>query len=59
LLPLYAGIRRLHDFNQSGWVILWSLAPLAIVFLILLLLLKSGDAAPNKYGDRERFITQA
>ena len=62
---LSIGIRRLHDFNFSGW---WILIPLVIgailnlisfnifaslfgfVFL-LFLLFKKGDAEKNKYGE--------
>jgi uncharacterized membrane protein YhaH (DUF805 family) len=43
-------IRRLHDFDASGW---WSLAlivPLANLVLLLILWLKRGTEGPNRFA---------
>ncbi|MDA1096092.1 MAG: DUF805 domain-containing protein [Chloroflexi bacterium] len=37
-----AGIRRLHDTGNSGWLILLAFAPLANIFMILYLLFAPG-----------------
>ncbi|WP_407305038.1 DUF805 domain-containing protein [Acinetobacter sp.] len=43
-------IRRLHDLNRSGWLILLFLVPLLNIFMGLYLLLASGTKGPNDYG---------
>ncbi|RKG30810.1 DUF805 domain-containing protein [Acinetobacter tianfuensis] len=42
--------RRLHDRNNSGWLMLLLLIPVLNVLFILYLLLAAGDAGANKYG---------
>lgn len=42
-------IRRLHDFNKSGWWYLLFFVPIVnIIFLITLIFIK-GTAGPNQY----------
>jgi uncharacterized membrane protein YhaH (DUF805 family) len=49
LAILSAGIRRLHDVNQSGWLaILWVIPCLFIVPLIFAV--QPGNPADNQYG---------
>ena len=43
-------IRRLHDMNRSGWLILLFLIPLLNIFMGLYLLLGSGSNGINNYG---------
>ena len=43
-------IRRLHDMNRSGWLILLFLLPIVNILLGLYLLLGSGTAGVNNYG---------
>lgn len=40
-------VRRLHDFNWSGW---WATAVILIPLLELMLLLRPGTKGSNKYG---------
>ncbi len=51
-LVLYVifSIRRCHDFNGSGWLVLLSLIPLVNLVFFLYLVLKSGDAGANSYA---------
>ena len=43
--------RRLHDMNQSGWVMLVSLIPFVGFIMLLVYLLVPGTKGPNNYGD--------
>ncbi|WP_291354154.1 DUF805 domain-containing protein [Acinetobacter sp. UBA3106] len=43
-------VRRLHDLNRSGWLILLFLLPLMNIFMGLYLLLGSGTPGINNYG---------
>ena len=47
---IMVGIRRLHDTNKTGWLILLCLVPIvgAIVFLVLCAL--EGTPGENQYG---------
>ncbi len=51
-LVLYVifAIRRCHDFNGSGWLVLLGLIPLVNLVFFLYLVLKSGDAGANRYA---------
>lgn len=44
-------IKRLHDFNKSGWHSLWFLLPIANTILFFVLLIKAGTDGPNDYDD--------
>ncbi len=43
-------VRRLHDLNRSGWLMLLLLLPLVNVLMGLYLLLAAGTQGSNKYG---------
>lgn len=43
-------VRRLHDFDVSGWWALLMLVPLVNVILTLVLLFKAGNAGDNRFG---------
>ena len=62
VLRQYLVVRRLHDFNRSGWwslILLIFLLPLpwpplgyALTALCLVLLFVPGTRGPNRYGSR-------
>lgn len=43
-------VRRMHDINKSGWNILFALIPLVGAIILIIFLVKPGNAAENKYG---------
>ncbi len=45
-----AGVRRLHDMNESGWYFLLAIIPLAGLAVALPMLFKKGTDGKNKYG---------
>lgn len=45
-----AVVRRFHDMNMSGWMMLLSLIPIANIIIGLMLLFKGGDEGDNNYG---------
>ncbi|MEM6326284.1 MAG: DUF805 domain-containing protein [Bacteroidota bacterium] len=50
LVPSIAvAVRRLHDTNKTGWLILIGLIPLAGLVLLYFFVIE-GDAGPNDYG---------
>ena len=50
LLPsIGLAARRLHDIGKSGWMLLISLIPFGIIYVIYLLAQK-GDEGDNQYG---------
>jgi uncharacterized membrane protein YhaH (DUF805 family) len=50
LLPSIAvAVRRLHDTNRSGWMLLVSLIPIAGLYVLYLMIVDS-DAGNNNYG---------
>lgn len=51
LVPsLAVAVRRLHDQNRSGWLLLLYLIPLFGWFALLVLFLLSGTQGTNRYG---------
>jgi uncharacterized membrane protein YhaH (DUF805 family) len=48
------GIRRLHDFDKSGWWYLLGFVPLANFVLAVILLFAPGTQGANTYGVRVR-----
>lgn len=43
-------VRRFHDMNRSGWLILLFIVPLVNIFVFFYLLLGSGTQGINHYG---------
>lgn len=43
-------IRRLHDFNASGWWSLLFIVPIANMIFALVLMLKGGNEAANRFA---------
>ena len=51
LLPLLAvSVRRLHDMDHSGWLLLFVLVPFAGVILLFVLMIRNGSEGANRYG---------
>lgn len=47
---LAVGVRRLHDQDRSGWLLLLGLIPLLGGFALLVLMFLSGTNGGNRYG---------
>jgi uncharacterized membrane protein YhaH (DUF805 family) len=43
-------VRRLHDTNKSGWMILLGLIPFVGGIIVLVFLCIEGDRGPNRFG---------
>ena len=50
LLLIPTKIKRLHDINMSGWMVLIGLIPVLSAILSFCLLIFSGSKEENKYG---------
>jgi uncharacterized membrane protein YhaH (DUF805 family) len=51
LIPsLAVSVRRLHDINKSGWMILVSLIPIIGFIWLLILFIMEGTPGENQYG---------
>jgi len=51
LIPhLAVSVRRLHDQDRSGWLLLLYLIPVLGWFALLVLFLLDGTQGPNRYG---------
>lgn len=48
---LAQGVKRLHDMDKSGWLILLLLVPLLNVFWGLYMLFADGTVGPNQFGE--------
>ena len=48
---LAQGVKRLHDLNKSGWMILIMLIPIANFIFALYMLFADGTVGPNEYGN--------
>jgi uncharacterized membrane protein YhaH (DUF805 family) len=46
------GVRRLHDFDKSGWWYLLAFIPLVNVVMALILLFAPGTPGRNTFGSR-------
>lgn len=44
-------IRRWHDMDQTGWLVLLSLIPIVNLIAAIFLLFVSGTSGENKYGE--------
>jgi len=49
-------IRRLHDFDTSGWVCLIGLLPFLSVIFWFFLVFKNGTVGANRYGENPKQI---
>lgn len=53
ILPGIAlSVRRLHDVNKSGWMLLLGLIPVVGSIWLLVLHARKGDEGDNKYGPK-------
>ncbi len=43
-------IRRLHDTNKSGWMILIALVPIVGIIVLIVFYATEGTSGPNQYG---------
>jgi len=43
-------IRRLHDTDKSGWLLLLGFVPLIGVIILLVFYIQEGTAGPNQFG---------
>lgn len=51
LIPAFSvAVRRLHDGNHSGWLLLWMLLPLFGWVVLLVLYCLKGTPGPNRFG---------
>lgn len=51
LVPsLAVGVRRLHDTNKSGWLLLLGLVPFVGGLILLVFFCLDSDPQPNQYG---------
>ena len=52
LIPTIAvGIRRLHDTNKTGWLLLVGLVPFVGGIILIVFFAIAGDEGPNQYGE--------
>ena len=53
---LAVAVRRLHDTNKSGWLILLGLIPLIGVIILLVFYFTDGDRGMNNYGPSPKYM---
>ena len=54
LIPVYAvGVRRIHDSDKSGWMVLISVIPLIGLYVIVLLI-QDGSKGKNRFGAKPK-----
>lgn len=53
---LAVAVRRLHDINKSGWMLLIILIPIIGGIWFFVLMVKEGDKKENKYGPNSKEI---
>ena len=54
IIPVYAAaVRRLHDTDKSGWMVLISAIPLIGLF-IFFLLMSDGSKGKNRFGPKPK-----
>lgn len=52
LIPsLAVAVRRLHDINKSGWLLLVIFIPVIGFIWLLIYFLRNGTYGPNQYGE--------
>jgi len=52
---LAVAVRRLHDTNKSGWMILVSLIPFVGPIILLVFYASDGDRGENQYGPSPKY----
>jgi uncharacterized membrane protein YhaH (DUF805 family) len=58
LIPgLAVSVRRLHDIDKSGWMLLVALIPLIGAIWLLVLLVKDSSPGENQYGPNPKVVT--
>lgn len=50
LSGLSVGVRRMHDSDKSGWMLLLGLIPFIGAIIVIVLLVLPGTPAPNRFG---------
>jgi uncharacterized membrane protein YhaH (DUF805 family) len=50
LSGLSVGVRRLHDSDKSGWMILLGLIPFVGWIIVIILMVLPGTPGPNRFG---------
>ena len=59
LIPTIAvAVRRLHDQDKSGWLVLLQLVPIANIVLLVFMFLP-GTVGPNQYGPDPKQVPMA
>ena len=59
IVPTIAvGVRRLHDQDKSGWLMLLAFVPIASLVLLVFMFL-DGTPGPNQYGEDPKGRTGA
>ena len=54
IIPVYAAaVRRLHDTDKSGWMVLISVIPLIGLYIIVLLI-ADGTKGKNRFGPKPK-----
>ena len=56
LPTLAAGVRRLHDTDRSGWMLLIMLIPLVGPILLIVFLCQRGTEGANRFGSDEMAV---
>ena len=54
---LAVAVRRLHDTNKSGWMLLLGLIPLIGPIVLLVFYLTDGDREANRYGPSPKYVS--
>ena len=50
-------VRRLHDTNKSGWMLLIGLIPFVGPILLLVFYFTDGDPGENQYGPSPKYVS--
>ena len=57
LLLWAVAVRRMHDTNQSGYMLLVAFVPLVGLITVAVLLAMAGDPGSNRYGPSPHFAS--
>jgi uncharacterized membrane protein YhaH (DUF805 family) len=58
IVPSFAvAVRRLHDTNKSGWMLLILFIPLVGPILLLVFYFTDGDPGANQYGPSPKYVS--